>query len=176
MATERARRSSLTTTRASPGRSRPARSQSDGSVAAFSRFSVDRALREVPMTGGILNRGRRGRRSKATVARASTPQKRRGLGRWRPHESPCGTWLACVRPDICLPRLNKACPNPSKWRESLGIRGALPTARLCSVTPTALRGELRVARRRDPIAGFGEPARHASDHHERLGGRHAGQG
>ena len=32
MATERARRSSLTTTRASPGRSRPARSQSDGSV------------------------------------------------------------------------------------------------------------------------------------------------
>ena len=29
----------------------------------------------------------------------------------------------CVRPDICLPRLNKACPNPSKWRESLGIRG-----------------------------------------------------
>ena len=29
---------------------------------------------------------RSGRRSKATVARASTPQKGRGLGRWRPHE------------------------------------------------------------------------------------------
>ena len=34
------------------------------------------------------------RRSKAAVARASTPQKGRGLGRWRPHEQPCGTRLA----------------------------------------------------------------------------------
>ena len=46
----------------------------------------------------------------------------------------------CVRPHICLPRLNKACPNPSKWRESLGIRGRCPTARQCSITPTPLRG------------------------------------
>ena len=39
----------------------------------------------------------------------------------------------CVRPDICLPRLNKACPNPSKWRESLGIRGARPGYRVSAL-------------------------------------------
>jgi hypothetical protein len=26
-------------------------------------------------------------------------------------------------PIFCLPRLNKTCPNPSKWRESLGFAG-----------------------------------------------------
>ena len=39
----------------------------------------------------------------------------------------------CVRPDICLPRLNKACPNPSKWRESLRIRGARPGYRVSAL-------------------------------------------
>jgi hypothetical protein len=29
-------------------------------------------------------------------------------------------------PNICLPRLNKTCHNPSKWRESLGIRMTWP--------------------------------------------------
>jgi hypothetical protein len=28
------------------------------------------------------------------------------------------------KPNICLPRLSKACLNSSKWRESLGIRGS----------------------------------------------------
>ena len=28
----------------------------------------------------------------------------------------------CSGTNICLPRLNRACQNPSKWRESLGIR------------------------------------------------------
>ena len=41
------------------------------------------------------------------------------------------------RPDIYLPRLNKACPNLSKWRESLGIRGRGPTDRQRSITPTS---------------------------------------
>ena len=47
------------------------------------------------------------------------------MGQWRSHRK----LLARGRhasANICLPRLNKACPNPSKWRELLGIRVAWP--------------------------------------------------
>jgi hypothetical protein len=39
----------------------------------------------------------------------------------------------CVRADICLPRLNKVCPNPSKWLGSLGIRVPRPGYRVSAL-------------------------------------------
>ena len=67
------------------------------------------------------------------------PERRRTSGKGRGLGS-CGHGRllsrSCRRPPndapapiFCLPRLNKTCPNPSKWRESLGIRGRCPTDR-----------------------------------------------
>ena len=99
-----------------------------------------RSIREPSWAGIFTNQIRRmktvvcrsGRRSKRS-RQSATQQKDRGLGRDDAQNLGDRPAPHLRQTKIYLPRLNKACPNPSKWRELLGIRGARPGYRVSAL-------------------------------------------
>ena len=74
---------------------------------------------------------------------------------------------ACDRQsNICLPRLNKTCPNSSKWRESLGIRprrGLIATERTNATARRGMDAEAHQATADRAALGSGWVAASASE-------------
>ena len=147
--TERARRSSLTTTRVSPGRISCSRRASTGRLRSAPEACSSSTVAQPAARGSSSRRCPTTHADKTAESRATKPSDwlctglDRGTG---PRSAARGRWLrqpwaerggrrrATLSPcagvtrsaNICLPRLNKACPNSSKWRESLSFRVVWP--------------------------------------------------